>query len=54
MSIEEIGELGFILVPQPVYPRDLAPCDFFLFGYVKYNLEGKQFTREDQVISAVR
>jgi transposase len=54
MSIEKIKELCFILVPQPPYSPDLAPCDFFLFGYLKYHLEGKHFTREDQLIAAVR
>jgi histone-lysine N-methyltransferase SETMAR len=34
MSIEKIEELGFILVPQPPHSPDLAPCDFFLFGYL--------------------
>jgi transposase len=53
MSIEKIKELGFILVPQPPYSPDLAPCDFFLFGYLKRHLEGKHFTREDQVIAVV-
>jgi hypothetical protein len=54
MSIEKIEELGVILVPQRPYSHDLAPCDFFLFGYLKPHLEGKHFTREDQVIAAVR
>jgi hypothetical protein len=54
MSIEKIEELGFILVPQLPYSPDLAPCDFFLFGYLKQHLEGKHFTREDRVIAAVR
>jgi hypothetical protein len=54
MSSEKIDELGFILVPQLPYSPDLAPCDFFLFGYLKQHLEGKYFTREDQVIAAVR
>jgi hypothetical protein len=54
MSNEKIEELGFILVPQPPYSIDLAPCDFFLFGYLKRHLEGKYFTREDSVIAAVR
>jgi hypothetical protein len=53
MSIEKIEELGFILVPQPPYLPDLAPCHFFLFGYLKQHLEGKHFTKEDQVIAAV-
>jgi transposase len=53
MSIEKIEELGFIMVPQPPYSPDIAPYDFFLFGYLKQHLEGKHFTREDQVIAAV-
>jgi hypothetical protein len=54
MSVEKIEELGFILVPQPPYFPDPAPCDFFLFGYLKHHLEGKHFTREDHVIPVVR
>jgi transposase len=53
ISIEKIGELGFILVPQPPYFPDLAPGDFFLFCYVKQHLKGKHFIREDLVIAAV-
>jgi hypothetical protein len=47
MFIEKIEELGFILVPQPLYSPDLAPCDFFLFGYLEQHLEGNHLTRED-------
>jgi hypothetical protein len=54
MSIEKIEEPGFILVPRSPYSSDLAPCDFFLFGYLKLYLEGKHFPREDQAIAAVR
>jgi transposase len=54
MSIEKIEELGFILVPQPPYSPDFAPCDFFLFGYLKRHLQRKHFATEDQVIAAVR
>jgi hypothetical protein len=46
MSIEKIEELGFTLAPQPPCSPDLAPDDFFLFGYLKQHLEGKYFTRE--------
>jgi hypothetical protein len=46
--------LCFILVRQPPYFPDLAPCDFFLFGYLKHHLEGKHLTMEDEVIAAVR
>jgi hypothetical protein len=60
MSVEKIEELGFILVPQPPYSRDLAPCHFsmfgyfFLFSYLKQHLEREHFTREDQGIAAAR
>jgi hypothetical protein len=54
MSIEKNEELGFILVPQPAYFPYFAPCDFLLFSYLKQHLEGKHFTRDDQVIAAVR
>jgi hypothetical protein len=53
MSIEKIEELSFILVPQRCYFPNVTRCDFFLFGYLKQHLEGKHFTREDQVIAAV-
>jgi hypothetical protein len=53
MSIEKIEELGFIPVPQPPYSPNLAPGDFFLFGYLKQHLEGKHLTREDHAIAAV-
>jgi histone-lysine N-methyltransferase SETMAR len=54
LSIEKIEELCFILVLQPPYSLDLAPSDFFLFGDLKRQLEGKHLTREDQVIAAGR
>jgi hypothetical protein len=54
MSIGKIQRLGLILMPQPACSPELAPCDFFLFGYLKHHLEGKQLTREDQVIYVVR
>jgi hypothetical protein len=54
MSIEKVEELGFILVPQPPYSPDFAPWDFFLFGYLKQHLEGRHFTKEGHVITAVR
>jgi hypothetical protein len=49
LSIEKMEEYGFICVPQPFYSPDLAPCDFFLFGYLKFQLEGKTFFDEDTV-----
>jgi histone-lysine N-methyltransferase SETMAR len=39
MSVEKIEELGFILVSRLPYSPELAPCDFFLFGYLTQHLE---------------
>jgi hypothetical protein len=36
-------------MPQPHYSPDLAPCDFFFFGYLKSQLEGMIFLDVDNV-----
>jgi hypothetical protein len=33
---------------------DLAPCDFFLFGYLKGKLVGKQYETPEDLVSEVR
>jgi hypothetical protein len=35
LSLQKIEEYGCIRVPQLPYSHDLAPCNFFLFGYLK-------------------
>jgi hypothetical protein len=47
-------EHGFICVPQPRYSPGLGPCDFFLFGSLKFQLEGKTFVDGDSVKEEVR
>jgi hypothetical protein len=54
MSIEKMEEYAFIRVSQPPYSPDLAPCDFFSFGYLKFQLEGMTFFDEDSVKEEVR
>ena len=38
-----IGRLGVSIVPHPPYSPDLAPSDFFLFGYLKNLMKGEKF-----------
>jgi histone-lysine N-methyltransferase SETMAR len=45
--------LGFNRLDHPPYSPDLAPCDFFLFGYVKEKLIGSAFDSPDDLFSAV-
>jgi hypothetical protein len=40
MSRDYIGLNRMNQTPHPPYPPDLAPSDFFLFGYVKGKLMG--------------
>ena len=44
---------GMKKVPHPAFSPDLAPCDFYLFGYVKKLLEGKSFDTRDEIFSEV-
>jgi hypothetical protein len=39
--------------PYPPYSPDLAPSDFYLFGYVKRCLAGLPFEDADQLFVAV-
>jgi hypothetical protein len=39
--------------PHPAYSPDLALSDFYLFGYVKHQLQGHEFTEGAEFISAV-
>jgi hypothetical protein len=39
--------------PHPPYSSDLAPSDFYLFGYVKRCLAGLSFEDADQLLAEV-
>lgn len=39
--------------PQPAYSPDLAPSDFFLFGYVKDQLRGHSFRSREELQSKI-
>jgi histone-lysine N-methyltransferase SETMAR len=42
-STQCIDDNGFKKVPHPAYSPDLAPSDFFLFGYTKHMLSMKKY-----------
>ena len=51
-SREKISSLGLSLLKHPPYSPDLAPSDFWLFGFLKEKLKGSSFeTREELVCS---
>jgi hypothetical protein len=43
LSLHKIEELKFTRLSQPTYSHDLVPCDFFLFDYLKKELQGMNF-----------
>jgi hypothetical protein len=46
-------ENGLRLAPNPPYSPDLAPSDFFLFGYVKESLKGMVFPSYEALLDAI-
>jgi transposase len=54
LSLQKTEELGIARLAQPPYSPDMAPCDFFLFDYLKKELHGKNFRSKKGVISVVR
>jgi transposase len=46
-------ENGLRLAPYPPYSPNLAPSDFFLFGYVKERLKGMVFPSYEELLDAI-
>jgi len=51
--IEFLAKKGIPVVPQPPYPPDLSPCDFFLFPKLKFHLKGRHFGTVENIEKAV-
>jgi len=52
-TTEQAEELGFKMLPHPPYSPDLAPSDFFLFGYIKTQLKGSNFKTVAMLMEAI-
>jgi histone-lysine N-methyltransferase SETMAR len=53
LANENLRELGITRLLHPPYSPDLAPCDFWLFGYLKTCLEGQSFEDEEALQDGV-
>jgi len=49
-----LEDKGIRRLIHPPYSPDLAPCDFFLFGYLKKQLEGRKFQNEHDLLNEVK
>ncbi|KAA6311066.1 MAG: hypothetical protein EZS28_056198, partial [Streblomastix strix] len=47
-----LEENKIIRVAHPPYSPDLSPCDYFLFGYMKRNLQGNTFNTVEESVDA--
>ena len=50
---KEIEKSDFKRTPHPAYSPDIAPSDFFLFGYVKGQLTGHSFKERNELYGAI-
>ena len=50
---KKLAELGWLTVPHPPYSPDLAPSDYHLFRPLKHFLQGKTFTKYEDLKTAV-
>jgi histone-lysine N-methyltransferase SETMAR len=48
-----IERSGLAVLQQPPYSPDLAPCDFFLFGYLKCHLRGKKCDTPESLLTEI-
>jgi hypothetical protein len=53
MTSQFIGQNSMQRASSPSYSPDLAPSDFYLFGYVKQLLSRCQFADQDSLLQAV-
>jgi len=49
----EVKRLGFKILLHPAYSPDLAPSDFFLFGYLKGVFAGRRFTGPEDLLAQI-
>jgi hypothetical protein len=51
--LDFLEQNGMERAPHPPYSQDLAPCDFYLFGYVRGLLAGREFADRTELEQAV-
>ena len=50
---KKIQQSSFRRAPHPPYSPDIAPSDFLLFGYVKGQLQGREFKQRGELFEAI-
>lgn len=52
-TIDFLNDTRVQLLPHPPYSPDLAPCDFWLFPFLKKHLRGERYPNEKEAILAI-
>ncbi|UYV80725.1 hypothetical protein LAZ67_19001545 [Cordylochernes scorpioides] len=47
-----LAKTNTLMIPQPPYSPDLAPCDFFLFPKLKRPMKGRRYATLDEIKTA--
>jgi hypothetical protein len=50
---ERLGDYGFVRLVHPPYSLDLAPCDFFLWGYLREQLMESAYSTPEELEWAI-
>lgn len=53
MTISKYEILGLKSPPQPAYSLDVAPNDFYLFGYLEEKLKGYSYRDTDELFETI-
>jgi hypothetical protein len=48
-----LAGIGMKRAPHPPHSLDLAPFDFYIFGYIKSKLAAASFEEPDQFLQAI-
>lgn len=51
LTQENLTSRGVRILPHPPYSPDLAPSDFFLFGYLKGRIMGQKFATSPELVA---
>ena len=46
---EFLAKHNTVMMPQPPYSPDMAPCDFFLFPKMKKSMKGRHFASIEEI-----
>jgi histone-lysine N-methyltransferase SETMAR len=52
-TVRHIAACGIVRAPHPPFSPNLAPSDFFPFGYLKSMLPGRHFETGEELLAAI-